>query len=31
MGYPGIFQGNPYLYPSKLIPAVTGADFDRYG
>jgi len=31
MGYPGVFQGNLHPYPSKPVPAVTGAGFDRYG
>ena len=30
-GYPGVFQGNPHPYPSKPVPAVTGAGFDGYG
>jgi len=27
MGYPGVFQGNPYPYPSIPIPASTGTGF----
>ncbi|KAF8809270.1 hypothetical protein BYT27DRAFT_7094862, partial [Phlegmacium glaucopus] len=30
MGYPGVFQGNPHLHPSKPIPTSTGAGFDRH-
>ncbi|KAF8812170.1 hypothetical protein BYT27DRAFT_7035262, partial [Phlegmacium glaucopus] len=31
MGHPGVFQGNPHLYPSKPVPTSTGAGFDRHG
>ena len=30
-GYPGVFQSNPHLYPSKPVPAATGSGFDGYG
>ena len=30
-GYPGVFPGNPHPYPSKPVPASTGAGFDKYG
>jgi hypothetical protein len=30
-GYPGVFQSNPHPYPSKPVPASTGAGFRRYG
>ncbi|KAF8799791.1 hypothetical protein BYT27DRAFT_7119498, partial [Phlegmacium glaucopus] len=30
-GYPGVFQGNLHLYPSKPVPTSTGAGFDRHG
>ena len=26
-GYPGVFQGNPYPYPSIPVPASTGTGF----
>ena len=28
-GYPGVFLGNPHLYPSKPVPASTGAGFAK--
>jgi len=30
-GNPGVFQGNPYPYPSKPVPVVAGTGFDGYG
>ena len=30
-GYPGVFQGNPHLYPSKPVPASTGVGFMGMG
>ena len=30
-GYPGVFPGNLHPYPSKPVPASTGAGFDKYG
>ena len=30
-GYPGFFPGNLHPYPSKPVPASTGAGFDKYG
>ena len=29
-GYPGVFLGNLHPYPSKPVPASTGAGFDKY-
>jgi len=29
-GYPGVFQSNLHLYPSKPVPASTAAGFRRY-
>ena len=29
-GYPGVFPGNLHPYPSKPVPASTGAGFDKY-
>ncbi|KAF8232997.1 hypothetical protein L208DRAFT_1269171 [Tricholoma matsutake] len=31
MGCPGVFHGNPYLYPSKPIPIPLCMGSDRYG
>ena len=30
MGYPGVFQGNPCLYPWKPAPVHKGTGFDKY-
>ena len=31
MGYPGVFQGNLHLYPSKPAPVSTGTGFTGMG
>ena len=31
MGNPGVFRGNPHPFPSKPVPAHTGAGFDGNG